>query len=213
MNGIDFRSMSREELLSEIEKRDELIANMKAELHKYRNQDVANARKIAVSAETATSSDRKVIQKDQHTWDIIESAFLTNDFLCQLEKQQMDEMIESMHQVDVPADSIVIRQGDHGSLLYVLEDGKLQVTKDNRLLRIMDAPCVFGELAILYHCERTASVKALTPCRLWAIERSIFHSIMVNSAKTKHDSLFKFLKRFVVVDRINKSLKHEQKRS
>lgn len=59
----------------------------------------------------------------------------------------------------------------------------------------MDAPCVFGELAILYHCERTASVKALTTCRIWAIDRQIFHSIMVNTAKSKHDSTFSYLKR------------------
>lgn len=38
-------------------------------------------------------------------------------------------------------------------------EGRVQVSKDAQFLRIMEAPCVFGELAILYHCERTATVK------------------------------------------------------
>jgi cGMP-dependent protein kinase len=50
----------------------------------------------------------------------------------------------------------------------------------------MEAPGVFGELALLYNCMRTASVKAINTCQLWSLERQIFHSIMVNTAKSKH---------------------------
>ena len=32
------------------------------------------------------------------------------------------------------------------------------MSKDQRFIRVMEGPCVFGELAILYHCERTATV-------------------------------------------------------
>ena len=38
-------------------------------------------------------------------------------------------------------------------------DGKVEVTKDGQKLCTMGPAKVFGELAILYNCTRTASVK------------------------------------------------------
>jgi cGMP-dependent protein kinase len=32
----------------------------------------------------------------------------------------------------------------------------------------------FGELALLYNCTRSASIKALKPCKLWAIHGASF---------------------------------------
>ena len=40
---------------------------------------------------------------------------------------------------------------------------------------------VFGELAILYNCKRTASVRAAVDGRVWALERRVFQHIMVTS--------------------------------
>ena len=40
---------------------------------------------------------------------------------------------------------------------------------------------VFGELAILYNCKRTASVRAAVEGRVWALERRVFQHIMVTS--------------------------------
>ena len=42
--------------------------------------------------------------------------------------------------------------------MYVAE-GKVEVTKEGQKLCNMGAGKVFGELAILYNCTRTASVK------------------------------------------------------
>ena len=55
------------------------------------------------------------------TRDIIESAFLVNEFLCQLEQSQIEEIIQSMYPLDAEPDSTIIRQGEHGSQLFVLE--------------------------------------------------------------------------------------------
>ena len=38
-------------------------------------------------------------------------------------------------------------------------DGKLEVTKDGEILGEMSSGTAFGELAILYNCKRTASVR------------------------------------------------------
>jgi hypothetical protein len=43
-------------------------------------------------------------------------------------------------------------------------DGRVEVTKDGQKLCTMDPGRVFGELAILYNCTRTASVRGLSVC-------------------------------------------------
>jgi hypothetical protein len=44
-------------------------------------------------------------------------------------------------------------------LLYI--DGEVEVMKSNKVLGKMIAGRAFGELAILYNCTRTASVKGM----------------------------------------------------
>ncbi|KAI6212077.1 CGMP-dependent protein kinase [Aphelenchoides besseyi] len=185
--------LSREELLVELERRDEEIRRLTAELANYRSY--AHGRKIAISGETPSEAHSQVIAKDQRTFDIIESALLANEFLCQLEQSQIDNMIDAMQPMNFAPDSWIIRQGEQGNELFVLEDGKVHVTKDSRFLRLMEGPAVIGEISMLYKCERTASVKALTKCRIWAIERQRFHAIMINSAQSKQREIYDLMKR------------------
>ncbi|XP_072095338.1 cGMP-dependent protein kinase 1 isoform X5 [Mobula birostris] len=53
---------------------------------------------------------------------------------------------------------------------------------------------VFGELAILYNCTRTATVKTLTNVKLWAIDRPCFQTIMMRTGLIKHAEYMEFLK-------------------
>ncbi|XP_037081184.1 LOW QUALITY PROTEIN: cGMP-dependent protein kinase, isozyme 2 forms cD5/T2-like [Pollicipes pollicipes] len=53
---------------------------------------------------------------------------------------------------------------------------------------------VFGELAILYNCQRTATIKAATDCKLFAIERQCFQTIMMRTGLQKQAEYTAFLK-------------------
>jgi hypothetical protein len=46
-----------------------------------------------------------------------------------------------------------------GSHLYVSADGEYEVIKDGKVLGRLGVGKAFGELAILYNCKRTASIK------------------------------------------------------
>lgn len=54
---------------------------------------------------------------------------------------------------------------------------------------------IFGELAILYNCTRTASIKAITNCKLWAIDRNTFQAIMMRFGIEKHEEYTELLKK------------------
>jgi len=59
------------------------------------------------------------------------------------------------------------------------------------VLRDLHPPTVFGELAILYNCKRTATVTAKTPTKVWKLERNVFQNIMRTTAKTRREELKK----------------------
>jgi cGMP-dependent protein kinase len=71
---------------------------------------------------------------------------------------------------------------------------------------------VFGELAILYNCTRTASIKgerkmkwnenyllnylALSNCKLWAVDRQTFQAIMMRAGMQKQTEHLELLKKY-----------------
>uniref|UniRef100_A0A8C6PP38 cGMP-dependent protein kinase n=1 Tax=Nothobranchius furzeri TaxID=105023 RepID=A0A8C6PP38_NOTFU len=122
-------------------------------------------------------------------------SILDNDFMKNLELSQIQEIVDCMYPVEYGKDSCIIKEGDVGSLVYVMEDGKVEVTKEGLKLCTMGPGKVFGELAILYNCTRTATVKTLTNVKLWAIDRQCFQTIMMRTGLIKHTEYMEFLKR------------------
>uniref|UniRef100_A0A8C0ZI23 Protein kinase cGMP-dependent 1 n=1 Tax=Cyanistes caeruleus TaxID=156563 RepID=A0A8C0ZI23_CYACU len=126
--------------------------------------------------------------------ELIKEAILDNDFMKNLELSQIQEIVDCMYPVEYGKDSCIIKEGDVGSLVYVMEDGKVEVTKEGVKLCTMGPGKVFGELAILYNCTRTATVKTLVNVKLWAIDRQCFQTIMMRTGLIKHTEYMEFLK-------------------
>uniref|UniRef100_A0A4W4E1N2 cGMP-dependent protein kinase n=1 Tax=Electrophorus electricus TaxID=8005 RepID=A0A4W4E1N2_ELEEL len=126
--------------------------------------------------------------------ELIKEAILDNDFMKNLELSQIQEIVDCMYPVEYDKESCIIKEGDVGSLVYVMEDGKVEVTKEGMKLCTMGPAKVFGELAILYNCTRTATVQTLTNVKLWAIDRQCFQTIMMRTGLIKHAEYMEFLK-------------------
>ncbi|XP_051954557.1 cGMP-dependent protein kinase 1 isoform X1 [Xyrauchen texanus] len=133
----------------------------------------------------------------------IVKAICKNDFLSRLDEEQISMMVELMKVLDhFPGDNI-ITEGTEGNSMYIVAVGELRVTQAGRDLRNLTSGDVFGELAILYNCKRTASVKAITSVKLWCIERQTYRSIMTNNSKQKREQLMGFLKTACTLKALN----------
>ncbi|MPD05814.1 cGMP-dependent protein kinase 1 [Portunus trituberculatus] len=53
--------------------------------------------------------------------DLLRQAILENDFLKNLEIGQVKEIVESMYSVTYEEGSLIIKEGDIGSMLYIME--------------------------------------------------------------------------------------------
>ena len=66
--------------------------------------------------------------------------------------------------------------------------------KDGKVLGRLGVGKAFGELAILYNCKRTASIKAVADGKLWTIKRTVFQQIMQSTGMKKMENQVNFLR-------------------
>ncbi|XP_035915337.1 cGMP-dependent protein kinase, isozyme 2 forms cD4/T1/T3A/T3B isoform X4 [Anopheles stephensi] len=132
--------------------------------------------------------------KEERSREIIKSAILDNDFMKNLEITQIREIVDCMYPVQYAAGSLIIKEGDVGSIVYVMEEGRVEVSREGKYLSTLSGAKVLGELAILYHCQRTATITAATDCKLWAIERQCFQTIMMRTGLIRQAEYSDFLK-------------------
>jgi cGMP-dependent protein kinase len=102
-----------------------------------------------------------------------------------LESDQIENIVECMYPVEFAKNSIIIKEGDIGNIVYITQgkkqsknksdnfskngfisynyyiktEGTVEVSKNSKVLCNIGSGRVFGELAILYNCTRTASIK------------------------------------------------------
>jgi len=92
----------------------------------------------------------------------------------------------------------IIKQGDDGDVLYVIEEGSLECYKNidgvEKMVKQVGPGDAFGELALLYSCPRAASVKAVEKCVLWELDRETFNHIVKDASAKKRDRYENFLK-------------------
>ncbi|HWC85007.1 MAG TPA: MFS transporter [Solirubrobacteraceae bacterium] len=83
----------------------------------------------------------------------------------------LDRLAAAATEVAFPARTAIVREGDPAHSLYVLVEGEVEVTArgegggPERTIRTMIAPTYFGEIGVLGHIPRTATVTAVTDCR------------------------------------------------
>ncbi|KFV04747.1 cGMP-dependent protein kinase 2 [Pterocles gutturalis] len=147
-----------------------------------------------LNRQAAFSFEKARVRKDSSEKKLITDALNKNQFLKRLEPHQIRDMVECMYERTFQQGSYVIRQGEPGNHIFVLKEGSLEVFQQNKLLSSITVWTTFGELAILYNCTRTASVKAITNVKTWALDREVFQNVMRATAQTRQEQYRKFLR-------------------
>ena len=73
-----------------------------------------------------------------------------------------------------PAGHTVFSAGDPGEAMYVVLEGEVDLMIGGRVVETLGPGEPFGEMALIDHAPRVATVVARTPCRLLAIPEKRF---------------------------------------
>ncbi len=95
-------------------------------------------------------------------------------FLAVLAPRTLERLARGVSTTETPAGTVLIKEGDPGELFYVIVSGSARATKSGALLRDLGPGDWFGEIALLRHVPRTATVTATADVELVCLEREPF---------------------------------------
>jgi hypothetical protein len=93
----------------------------------------------------------------------------------------VERLALQLRRVDLPSGATVVLQGKEASTYWLVDSGRLGVCVDGQPAAELAAGGSFGEIALLRSIRRTATVRTLTPCVLWALDRVPFLEAMQHS--------------------------------
>jgi CRP-like cAMP-binding protein len=99
-----------------------------------------------------------------------------------LPRRRFDLLTRTADVIDVPADLVLIREGEWGREFFAIVEGEVEISSGNAAIK-EQAGDVFGEFALLYGVPRTATVRTTAPSRLFVLTEQAFRSVLApNSA-------------------------------
>ncbi len=117
-----------------------------------------------------------------------------------LEDEDFEIVVDAISEVKCQPGDMVIKQGDQGDCMFVLETGSLSCTKlfvgntEPTFLKEYVPGEGFGELALLYNAPRAATIEAKIESVLWRLDRDTFNHIVKDASAKKRQKYEDFLK-------------------
>jgi len=151
----------------------------------------------------------KVIKKTEEQKSLIRERIINSFLFNNLEENELKNVIDAMGERKFKKEEIIIKQGDSGDDLYIVESGELDCFKtfnpdeERKYLKTYSKGEVFGDLALLYNAPRAATIVSKTDGVLWTLDRLTFNHIVKGAAVKKRELYEKFLKSVDIFSTIN----------
>lgn len=101
-----------------------------------------------------------------------------------LTSKDLSQVAGIAEEVEAPAGSGIIWEGEQGDAMYVIVKGDVRISRRGKDVAVLRAKEYFGEMSILDGERRSASANALTNCLLLRIKQAEFHQILVQHQET-----------------------------
>jgi CRP/FNR family cyclic AMP-dependent transcriptional regulator len=93
-------------------------------------------------------------------------------------KKELGLIARIADEIDLPEGKTLMREGDRGREFFVLVDGNADVRRRGRKLNSLGAGDFFGEIALVSHRPRTATVTTTSPVRALVVTEQSFRSLL-----------------------------------
>jgi cAMP-dependent protein kinase regulator len=116
-----------------------------------------------------------------------------------LNKAEFKTVVDAIEEITGKKGDHIIKEGDQGDCMYVLESGSLDCTKvfagnkEPTFLKEYVPGEGFGELALLYNAPRAATITAKTDYVIYKLDRDTFNNIVKDAAAKKREKYDNFL--------------------
>lgn len=95
-----------------------------------------------------------------------------------LSRKQLTQLSRLTDDIEVPSGTVLCEQGRRGQEFFVIIEGEATVTRGRKAVATIGSGDFFGEIALLEHVVRTATVTAATPLRFFVVSDRAFQSVL-----------------------------------
>jgi CRP/FNR family cyclic AMP-dependent transcriptional regulator len=100
-------------------------------------------------------------------------------------RAEMKEIVKLADEIDLREGKEMTREGSSGREFFVLLEGTADVKKNSRKVNTLGPGDFFGEIALVSHAPRTATVVATSPVRALVITDRSFRRLLDDSPQVK----------------------------
>lgn len=109
--------------------------------------------------------------------------------------------------VSFDAGEVIFEEGDLGTEMYVIQEGEVEIVKElqgegERQLALLSHGDFFGEMSILEELPRTATARAVSDCKLLAINGTTFDRMLRKNPEIAVRMMRKLSRRLRETDRL-----------
>lgn len=118
-------------------------------------------------------------------------------------------LVDTMREEIFSTNDIIIKEGDKGNSLYIVERGTFNCVKENpdgsnTLLKVYTEGEMFGELALMYNCARTATMIANgDDCSVFSLDRQTFNYIVKDNTIKRNEKYMNMLANVPILQTID----------
>ncbi len=104
---------------------------------------------------------------------------------AELPQADLDWLAEQARPMEVAAGSLLMEEGDRGDSMYVVLDGEFEIIKrsdrSDIVIAVREPGEFIGEMSLLDHAPRSATVRALRDSRVLMVHADAFHQLVSSS--------------------------------
>ena len=155
------------------------------------HDDMKVRKRVAVAAQAIHSLSEVTVKRYPKTQNLTRLLLASMKENILFEGQSVvakHAIVESMAPVQVDAGDTIIQEGEEGSDFYIVEKGCFTVFKkdedgEESEVGTCQPGSGFGEIAVMYSSLRTATVRAVSPGKLWKMDRLVYQALKIAFSK------------------------------
>jgi CRP/FNR family cyclic AMP-dependent transcriptional regulator len=105
-------------------------------------------------------------------------ALRASPLLHGLARSELTQLAKETEDLEVGPGKVLCEEGDTAREFFVILEGEVEVTKKGHRMAALGPGDFFGEIALIEHSTRTATVKATTPVRFLVLTSHAFSALL-----------------------------------
>lgn len=100
------------------------------------------------------------------------------DLFSEISEKDLLSLASQLSEVEYDKDSVIMKQGELGTLMYIIVRGEVEVIIDDKVVTTLGEKSIFGELAALDPEPRSAAIKTTEDTLVFKIESTVMYNLI-----------------------------------